>query len=279
MIVLSLIQIGNALYIPSKFLTITSENVKTTKAFTASLSASLCILSGFPINAYAQNIASEIKVSDGLEQPTIKSLKISNLKTYLKIPLQNANGIVDSFSDVKVEKISNRDESSTKSTPYNQNKWKLCYAPQTKNLGNILLTDLSMVYAYDDEMDDNNKSTRIKNNGVSSHIFYKNLFFNGWINISGEYQDVDGFICRVIWKDLWYVSLQLLWMLLLLLVSLLKSLSLLLSSSISSSSTSSPPSSTSTPPSSLASPSSSSPSLSSLSSPLPSSSPLLSPSL
>jgi len=203
MIALSLIQIGNALFMPSKFLTITSENIKKTKSITASLSASLCILSGFPTDAYAQNIASEIEVSEGLEQSTIKTSQISNLKTYLKIPLQNENSAMNSLSDVKVEIDSNRDESNTKSTPYNQNKWKLCYAPQTKNLGNILLTDLSTVYAYDDEMDDNNMATRIENNGVSSHIFYKNLFFNGWINISGEYQDVDGFICRVIWKDLW----------------------------------------------------------------------------
>jgi hypothetical protein len=184
----------------------TSENMKKTASFAASLSVSLLVLNGYPADAIAKNILPESTVLQSLER---SGIEISKTRDYLYTsisPLDNL--ITNDFSEKDfnlLEENNDRDKSNIKNskvkifTPFNQKQWKLCYAPQTKNLGNTLLTDLSIIYAYDDKLDDK----LLNNGGVSSHIFYKNLFFNGWINISGEYQDVSEILCRVVWKDIW----------------------------------------------------------------------------
>lgn len=206
MIFFSLNQIENALFIPSKFVTMTSENTKKTLPFAASLSVSLLLLNGFPADSIAQNILPESTVLQPIEQSGIEGSKITDYLYTSILPQKNLITKNPSEKDSNLlEENSDRDKSNIKNskvkifTPFNQMQWKLCYAPQTKNLGTMLSTDLSIIYAYDDKADDK----LLNNGGVSSHIFYKNIFFNGWINISGEYQDVSEILCRVVWKDLW----------------------------------------------------------------------------
>lgn len=237
---LSMIRIGTAILIPKKFLkTLPEKTMKKTVSFTASL----LILSGFPTDAIAQNNVLENSPSQVVEKSKSENFKLIDFllekddikekvvatSTYERNPPTSDSNI---FSNLKVDisrnaKMGNSENSDAESintensnirlfSPYNPNKWKLCYSPETKKIGDILLTEFSIVYAYDDKIDDDNNNLsdlsskslsniKINNNGISSHIFYKNIFFNGWINIAGEYENVSEILCRVIWKDIWYV--------------------------------------------------------------------------
>ena len=98
-------------------------------------------------------------------------------------------------------------------------KFKLCHAPTTRTIGNILLTDTSTVYSSDKENNneilnsyiekrediDSDDRTNIKS--VSSHIYLSNpIFGNHWITFQGKYEKISEILCRVTWENIWMDS-------------------------------------------------------------------------
>ena len=101
---------------------------------------------------------------------------------------------------------------------------KLCYAPTTKTISKILLSEISTAYSTvkvgynsivsDDEggnvtADDNDDSgtdadDRVNITSVSSHLFIDNFMLGKyWISFSGEYEKISEILCRVIWDKIW----------------------------------------------------------------------------
>jgi hypothetical protein len=104
--------------------------------------------------------------------------------------------------------------------------YKLCYAPTTRKISDIFLTDISTVYTTEkvqseSEVDKTNtekngeKVNKIieenadsddRNNieSVSSHLFISNsLIGSHWISIQGKYEKISEILCRVTWKNIW----------------------------------------------------------------------------
>jgi hypothetical protein len=106
--------------------------------------------------------------------------------------------------------------------------YKLCYAPTTRKISDIFLTDISTVYTTEkvkseseSEIDktnteksgeevnkiiEENADSDDRNNieSVSSHLFISNsLIGSHWISIQGKYEKISEILCRVTWKNIW----------------------------------------------------------------------------
>jgi hypothetical protein len=106
-------------------------------------------------------------------------------------------------------------------------KFKLCYAPTTRKISNILLTDISTVYTTEkvkspesiidktmtensiekkNKINEDNADSDDRNNieSVSSHLFISNSVLGShWISIKGKYEKISEILCRVTWESIW----------------------------------------------------------------------------
>lgn len=107
-------------------------------------------------------------------------------------------------------------------------KFKLCYAPTTRKVSNILLTDISTVYTTEkvkspesiidktmttensiekkNKLNEDNADSDDRNNieSVSSHLFISNSVLGShWISIKGKYEKISEILCRVTWENIW----------------------------------------------------------------------------
>ena len=107
-------------------------------------------------------------------------------------------------------------------------KFKICHAPTTRTIGNLLLTEISTIYSTDKENNKNNdnnnnisdkkiSSTNIEDNvdnddrdyvnSVTSHIYLSNpILGNHWISFQGKYEKISEILCRVTWENIWMDS-------------------------------------------------------------------------
>jgi hypothetical protein len=112
--------------------------------------------------------------------------------------------------------------------------FKLCYAPTTRKISNIFLTDISTVYTTEKEKselleseigktntekgrkktdkineENNNSDDRNSIKSVSSHLFISNsLIGSHWISIQGKYEKISEILCRVTWENIWLDNLS-----------------------------------------------------------------------
>ena len=92
---------------------------------------------------------------------------------------------------------------------------KLCYAPTTKTISKILLSEISTAYStvkvgYNSIVSDDEGASgtdtddRVNITSVSSHLFIDNFMLGKyWISFSGEYEKISEILCRVIWDKIW----------------------------------------------------------------------------
>ena len=102
-------------------------------------------------------------------------------------------------------------------------KFKICHAPTTRTIGNLLLTETSTIYSTDkDNNNNNNNNNEILNkniedsvdnddrdnvNSVTSHIYLSNpILGNHWISFQGKYEKISEILCRVTWENIWMDS-------------------------------------------------------------------------
>ena len=156
------------------------------------------------------------------QSPDVIIVGISSSLTSSNAPSSSySSSLSSSSSNSIIDEISgNRDSQSIIKSDLN--RLKLCYAPQTKAIGKIFLSEISTVYSTikgennikilnnnNGEMigDSNNSDDdddRININSVSSHLFFDNfLFGKHWINFSGKYDKISEILCRVVWEKVW----------------------------------------------------------------------------
>ena len=129
---------------------------------------------------------------------------------------------------IRIENKIERDDESfpvvdASNVKFDMNKFKLCYAPKTKDFSRVSLTDISTIYStrrdekvgssYGNKIGSSEKDETASNletderadiNYVSSHLYIDNLLLGKhWISFSGKYEKISEILCRVVWERSW----------------------------------------------------------------------------
>ena len=101
---------------------------------------------------------------------------------------------------------------------------KLCYAPKTKTISKIFISEISTAYstikedsdaivsdeeggnvtADNNDDSDTDNDDRINIASVTSHLFIDNFILGKyWISFSGDYEKISEILCRVKWEKIW----------------------------------------------------------------------------
>jgi hypothetical protein len=252
----SCIPVTAAQHIPLSLIT---QRVQRTKGFydlkkVSTSLASLIIIFGLPSCSRSEEMTSHqshITAANSLGHHSLPhnglNFKNSDLPKRVNSRKDNINSVIIFAVAETVTGTAQLPDSGSESPPVNAldsiqaalesekavklRKFKICHAPTTRTIGNLLLTETSTIYSTDKEYnnynndnknDNSNNNNEVLNtniedsadnddrdnvNSVTSHLYLSNpILGNHWISFQGKYEKISEILCRVTWANIWMDS-------------------------------------------------------------------------